>query len=79
MNEALQRVFADLFGLDEQEVTEDLTPESIELWDSLNHLRLVTALEEAFSVRLSMAEIEEMMSSVGRVRDVIQRHTAVGA
>src|ERR1041384_3104390 len=26
-------------------------------WDSLNHLRLVTALEEAFGIRLTMKEV----------------------
>jgi acyl carrier protein len=30
------------------------------LWDSLNHLRLVTALEEAFGIRFSMREVAEL-------------------
>jgi acyl carrier protein len=29
-------------------------------WDSLNHLRLVTALEEAFGVRFTMREVAEL-------------------
>lgn len=73
----LRRVLADVFGLDEAGVTEDLTPEAVTAWDSLNHLRLVTALEEVFRIKLSMAEIEYMMSSVARVREVVQRHAAV--
>jgi acyl carrier protein len=29
-------------------------------WDSLNHLRLVTALEEAFGIRFTMREVPEL-------------------
>jgi acyl carrier protein len=30
------------------------------LWDSLNHLRLITALEEAFGIRFDMREVARM-------------------
>lgn len=29
-------------------------------WDSLNHLRMVSALEEAFRIKLTMKEVGEM-------------------
>ena len=77
MQDELRRVLGDVFGLDEADVTDDLTPETLEGWDSLNHLRLVTALEEAFGIKLTMAEIESMMTSVGRLREVVERHTVV--
>ncbi|MEX0729870.1 MAG: acyl carrier protein [Aquisalimonadaceae bacterium] len=76
MQDGLRSAFADLFGLDESEVTEELTPDSVDLWDSLNHLRLITALEEAFGIKLTMAEIEYMMGSVAKVREVLERHGA---
>ena len=78
MRDELKSVLADAFGLDEADVTEDLTPEAVDSWDSLNHLRLVTALEEAFGIKLSMAEIESMMSSVARVQEVVERHITSG-
>ena len=30
------------------------------LWDSLNHLRLITALEEAFGIRFEMREVARL-------------------
>lgn len=78
MQEGLRSAFADLFGLDESEVTEDLTPDTVDLWDSLNHLRLVTALEEELGIKLTMAEIESMMSSVGKMQEVIEQHVGGG-
>jgi acyl carrier protein len=31
-------------------------------WDSMNHLRLVSALEEAFGIKFTMKEVGEMES-----------------
>jgi len=39
-----------------------MTPENVDKWDSLNHLRLVTALEQQFGIRLSMQDIQSMQS-----------------
>lgn len=77
MQDELRRVLGDVFGMEAADVTDDLTPETVETWDSLNHLRLVTAVEEAFGIKFSMAEIESMMSTVGRVRETVERHTVV--
>ncbi|MCP1675794.1 acyl carrier protein [Natronocella acetinitrilica] len=79
MHDIITSTFADIFGLDEASITDDMTPETVELWDSLNHLRLITALEEAFGFRLSMSDIEYMMGSVARVREVVDRHAAASA
>ncbi len=74
MQDTLKRIFADLFGLDETEISPELNPETVELWDSLNHLRMVTALEESFDIKLSMAEIEAMMSSFGQLQRIVEKH-----
>jgi acyl carrier protein len=58
MNRDLRSIVADTLGLDAADVTPDLCRESEAAWDSLNHLRLITALEETFDVKLSMAQIQ---------------------
>ena len=55
------------------QIADTLTAEEVELWDSLNHLKLVTAVEEAFGVQLSMEEIEAI-DSVGRLRATLAQH-----
>jgi acyl carrier protein len=37
-------------------------PDDIDAWDSLNHLRLITAVESAFSLHLSMQQIQKIHS-----------------
>ena len=61
----LAEIVAELFDLEPAAVEDSLTPEDVELWDSLNHLRLVSAVEEEFGIKLSMQEIESIRSVAG--------------
>ena len=60
MNADLTTLVADVMGMDEQDVSGSLSREEEERWDSLTHLRLITAVEEAFSIRFTMDEIENI-------------------
>jgi acyl carrier protein len=62
LNEKLVEIVAEMFDLDPAAVDDVLTPEDVELWDSMNHLRLVSAVEEEFQIKLSMQEIESIHS-----------------
>jgi acyl carrier protein len=62
MNDTLARLLADVTGIDRGEITPELSRSENDRWDSLNHLRLITAVEESFSVRFTMDEIEHIDS-----------------
>jgi acyl carrier protein len=49
----------------------DSTPESIESWDSIQHLNLALTLEEKFNVQLSPEEIERMRN-IGQIAKLIE-------
>jgi acyl carrier protein len=49
------------------------SPREVPRWDSLQHIALVTAIERAFGVALSMDEMMEMRS-VGAIEAVLRRH-----
>jgi acyl carrier protein len=73
MNDKLNEIFADMFDLDRREIRDDLTPQDVELWDSLNHLKLITAIEEAFGIRLSMEEVNAI-DSLRKLRALVNGH-----
>jgi acyl carrier protein len=73
MNNKLAEIVAEIFFLDEDEVKPELTPDDVALWDSLNHLRLITAVEAEFSIKLSMSDIESI-DSISRLNEVIESH-----
>lgn len=63
MNEQLRSIVADTLGLDATAITPDTSRGSEPAWDSLNHLRLITAVEEAFGVKLTMAQIQSITTA----------------
>lgn len=76
--EQVRNLASDLFGVPTAKITEASSPESIEAWDSTQHLNLVLALEEKFQFQLSPEEIEEM-KSVGEVVRIVDRKLAAMA
>jgi len=67
----LQEVFDDpALAIDEATTAED-----IEGWDSVTHVLLVVAVEQAFAVKFKTAEIETL-KNVGDLVRLIDRKTA---
>jgi acyl carrier protein len=62
MDEQLKSVMASVFGLDAKDITETSSAETIENWDSLQHIKLIVALEEEFGVELENEDITTMIS-----------------
>lgn len=63
-------VFADVFGVDESQVLMTTTIDNLDEWDSLQHLELVTNLEEAFGIKFEMSEIISL-NSIERIIEVL--------
>lgn len=76
MNEQLRSVIADALALDTEDVTPELNRDSDAAdWDSMGHLRLITAVEETFTIRLTMSEIEGIRSAAD-LDECVAKHTA---
>lgn len=75
MDDKLNEILGDLFDLEPEEITDQLSAEQVDLWDSLNHLKLVTAVEEAFGLQFTMSEIEAI-DGVARLRQLIADRAA---
>lgn len=66
----LNDVFRDVFDDDTICVTADTTAADIEDWDSLEHIRLIAAVEQAFGIRFKMGEVASM-KNVGEMVSII--------
>lgn len=51
-------------------LTSDLTANDVPNWDSLNHIRLIVSIEEAFGIKFSTLEVTEF-KNVGDLVDLI--------
>jgi len=74
MNVKMVEIVAEIFFLDEDEVKPGLTPDDVDLWDSLNHLRLITAVETEFNVSFTMSDIQSV-DSISRLNDLVEAQT----
>jgi acyl carrier protein len=60
--EQVRGIASDLFAIPPDRITASSSPETIESWDSTQHLNFVLALEEKFGFQLSPEEMEQMRS-----------------
>lgn len=58
----VKRIMADILNIDPHSIRDGSEMETIEQWDSGNHVSLVLALEEEFGVSFDVPEIEAMTS-----------------
>ena len=58
--EQVRSIAADLFAVPVAKLSPESAPDTVEAWDSTQHLTLVLALEEHFGLQLTPEEIEEM-------------------
>ncbi len=70
INERLNEVFQNVFDDEDITVDRDTTADDIEDWDSLEHIRLIAAVEREFGVKFTMKEVSSM-KNVGEMMDII--------
>lgn len=70
----LNEVFQNIYDDEEIVVNDATTVANIEDGDSLEHIRLVVAIEEKFHIKFSMSEVVNM-KSVGAIVNIILQRT----
>jgi len=53
----------------------ELTANDVKEWDSVNHITLVVAVEQAFGIKFKTAELEKM-KNVGQMVELIEKKVA---
>jgi len=62
MNDRVRHILGVALEMPEQQISESLSAEDASNWDSIRHLNLVMALEEAFGVSFSSDELGRLTS-----------------
>jgi acyl carrier protein len=62
IEQRLKELLAEVFEIADGGLPDEISPETVAGWDSLGHLRLIAAVEEAFEVRFTMERIPELLS-----------------
>ena len=70
--EKVEKILCRVFGLKEDEINDDITMESIERWDSLTHMDLITSLESELDIQFDMDEIMSM-TDVKTIKEILKK------
>lgn len=71
IDEKLKALFIQTLAIKEEDFSNSLAPEGVAGWDSLGHLKLVAALQQAFGVELEVDEIMRM-EDVGTIKQILK-------
>jgi acyl carrier protein len=62
MKDKIKSIMSAVFEIDKDVIGDDATTGSLENWDSINHMNLVLAIEEEFSIVFDDEEIVQITS-----------------
>jgi acyl carrier protein len=66
----LTGIFRNVFNNDSLILTNELTANDVEGWDSLSHMLLITEIEGSFSIKFKLKDLNKMRN-VGDMVDII--------
>lgn len=69
----LIEVFSDSLGVDISLISDGLTYNSIPEWDSIAHMALVAAIEEAFDIMIDTEDVIDMSSFV-KAKEIVRKY-----
>tara|TARA_Y100000296_G_scaffold30251_2_gene35209 strand:+ start:585 stop:824 length:240 start_codon:yes stop_codon:yes gene_type:complete len=72
-NEKLINAFTTALGIEAENVTDDLTYNTIPQWDSTAHMVLIAEIENVFDVMLDTDDIIDL-SSVAQAKIILQKY-----
>jgi len=71
----VQDIFRDIFDEDDLVIEDASSSDTIEDWDSLNHINLVSAIEKEFKIRFALGELQSL-KDVGAMIDLMVQKLA---
>ncbi|MBN2559850.1 MAG: acyl carrier protein [Phycisphaerae bacterium] len=72
-SQKFRSIVSTILDVPEGQVTDDLSPETVDTWDSLNHINLISALEQEFGVTLSADSLPDSMS-IPHLKALLAQH-----
>ena len=72
VSDKLKKVILAQLDLDEWDIQDQTTAETVPGWDSLSHVRIISAVEDAYGIRFQMGEILRL-KNVGQLQALIDK------
>lgn len=66
----LDAILSEVFRIPQDEISDGLSMDDVQHWDSLTHMDLITSIEQGLHIQLTMDEIM-MMKDVQTIRSIV--------
>ena len=73
MEDKVKKIMSEIFVCEYDDINIQTNIDSLNNWDSLQHIIFVANLEEAFQIEFSPKEIAEMISFV-KIIEIVKKH-----
>ena len=74
VSDRLKKVILGELGLEDWEIGDDTVAAAVPGWDSLSHVRIITAVEDAYRIRFKTSEIVRL-KNVGQLQALVDGKT----
>jgi len=71
----VQEIFRDVFDQPDLVITRESNASTVDGWDSLAHINLVTAIERHYKIKFALGELEDL-KNVGDLLDLMHAKLA---
>lgn len=71
MEAKIKEIIGSILDVKPEDLSNNSEPDSIENWDSVNHMHIITSLEDEFDILLTEEEIIEMLS-ISKIIEMIE-------
>lgn len=68
-----KNIFFRVFSLLESDLEKNPSMQNVELWDSIGHINLITELEDAFNIEITIEEMSEF-TSYEKGKSILEHH-----
>lgn len=74
MEEKLKELFSQVLELPDEKIENGLEYNSISSWDSVGHMALIAAIDDAFNIMLDTEDIIQM-NSFKKAKEIVSKYT----
>jgi len=58
----IKKIISDVLKIDEEMISGELSPNQVDNWDSMRHMKIIISLEEEYGIMFDADEIPKMLN-----------------
>ena len=66
-------IFIRIFGLNKEQLNDNLLYQSVEAWDSIGHMEMIAEIEEAYDIMMEAEDIIDF-NSYAKGKELLQKY-----